>query len=401
MNHYVYEITNLINGKKYIGKRSCNCHIEEDKYMGSGKLVKLAFKKYGKNNFSKIILKICDTEEDAFEWEKFFIGKVKAFKNPNYYNISAGGEGGFNNFAGKSEEELNLWKKRMSESRKGRVMDEEWKAKIVKTRKEKGIGIGKTNPMYGRTGSKSPVSKPIVMLNFEGEKLKRFECIREANDYFNKDRAFSFISRICIHKTGTAYGYLWLFEKDYLKMKNENKFDNWVEEMNDRYLERVIVNNLPDNRKSIFKLDKDTLEIIDSFKSIVEASKVTGISSSSISRTCRHGSNTAGGYSWVLVEEYNKLSEQELRQLYSHKVPESIHNPRPQTGRKVICITTNKVFNSMAEAIKYYNLCKGARIDAVCKGKRKTAGKGPNGEGLVWMYYDEYLNSMKDGNKIN
>lgn len=31
--HYVYEITNMINGKKYIGKIICNCLIEEDKYM--------------------------------------------------------------------------------------------------------------------------------------------------------------------------------------------------------------------------------------------------------------------------------------------------------------------------------------------------------------------------------
>ena len=37
MNHYVYKITNLVNDKKYIGKRSCHCSIEKDDYMGSGK----------------------------------------------------------------------------------------------------------------------------------------------------------------------------------------------------------------------------------------------------------------------------------------------------------------------------------------------------------------------------
>ena len=30
MNHYVYEITNLANGMKYIGKRTCKCNIEDD-----------------------------------------------------------------------------------------------------------------------------------------------------------------------------------------------------------------------------------------------------------------------------------------------------------------------------------------------------------------------------------
>ena len=72
MNHYVYKITNLINSKKYIGKRSCKCPIEVDEYMGSGVLMKKALKKYGVDNFSKTILKICDNEEEAFKWESFF-----------------------------------------------------------------------------------------------------------------------------------------------------------------------------------------------------------------------------------------------------------------------------------------------------------------------------------------
>ena len=47
--HYIYEITNNINGKTYIGQRKCpkNKLPETDiKYMGSGVYIKNAMKKY-------------------------------------------------------------------------------------------------------------------------------------------------------------------------------------------------------------------------------------------------------------------------------------------------------------------------------------------------------------------
>src|SRR5574344_247572 len=58
-NHYIYKITNLINGKNYIGQRICpeNKIPETDtKYMGSGIKIKNAEKKYGLDNFEKTIL---------------------------------------------------------------------------------------------------------------------------------------------------------------------------------------------------------------------------------------------------------------------------------------------------------------------------------------------------------
>ena len=66
MNHYVYEVTNNINGRKYIGKRSCKCPIEKDLYFGSGIAIKEALKKYGVENFSKDIIKTFNTSEEAF-----------------------------------------------------------------------------------------------------------------------------------------------------------------------------------------------------------------------------------------------------------------------------------------------------------------------------------------------
>jgi hypothetical protein len=48
--HYVYCITNIINGRKYIGSHSGKI---DDNYMGSGVNIKLAIKKWGKENFIK------------------------------------------------------------------------------------------------------------------------------------------------------------------------------------------------------------------------------------------------------------------------------------------------------------------------------------------------------------
>lgn len=48
----IYKITNTINGKIYIGKQSNR----NKKYMGSGKWIKRAIKKYGRSNFIKEII---------------------------------------------------------------------------------------------------------------------------------------------------------------------------------------------------------------------------------------------------------------------------------------------------------------------------------------------------------
>lgn len=116
--HYVYEITNNINSKKYIGKRSCSCNIEQDQYMGSGKVLKTAFSKYGIENFSKEILFICDTEEDAFQKEKEQIDKVNATENPMYYNIADGGHGGYVT-KGYTSEQKKIMTNKISTSLKG------------------------------------------------------------------------------------------------------------------------------------------------------------------------------------------------------------------------------------------------------------------------------------------
>ena len=55
---------------------------------------------------------------------------------------------------------------------------------------------------------------------------------------------------------------------------------------------------------------------------------------------------------------------------------------------KVICLTTNKIFDSMKIAAKFYNTDASA-ICKCCKGKQKFCGKNPiTGESLRWAYAD-------------
>lgn len=91
--HYVYKVTNNCNGKVYIGKRKHN-NPTNDSYMGSGKLIKLAIEKYGVSSFTKEIIEIFDTDEEASLLEKSLV-TVEFIKSNNSYNMHEGGHGGF------------------------------------------------------------------------------------------------------------------------------------------------------------------------------------------------------------------------------------------------------------------------------------------------------------------
>ena len=89
MFYTIYKITNIINNKFYIGKHQTKNL--NDGYMGSGKLIKAAIKKYGIQNFTKEILFIFDNELDMNLKEKELV-----VLSEESYNICEGGKGGFN-----------------------------------------------------------------------------------------------------------------------------------------------------------------------------------------------------------------------------------------------------------------------------------------------------------------
>jgi hypothetical protein len=59
----IYKITNKVNSKIYIGQDK---H-DNPNYLGSGKILHLAFKKYGSENFIKEIIEECESKEHLNE----------------------------------------------------------------------------------------------------------------------------------------------------------------------------------------------------------------------------------------------------------------------------------------------------------------------------------------------
>lgn len=115
--NYVYLITNVLNNKRYIGKHSTDNL--EDNYIGSGIIIKQIIRKYGKKVFKKQILEFCNSEEQAFEREKYWIKFYNALQDDNFYNLDQGGRGRSNYVTSQET------RKKMSQSQKERFKNKE------------------------------------------------------------------------------------------------------------------------------------------------------------------------------------------------------------------------------------------------------------------------------------
>lgn len=103
MYYIVYKTTNLINEKIYVGTHQTKN--KDDDYLGSGKRLAVAIKKYGRDNFKKEILFLAESIEDMFLKEKEIVTK-EFCKRDDVYNIKPGGWGGFQNINDGSEKHI-------------------------------------------------------------------------------------------------------------------------------------------------------------------------------------------------------------------------------------------------------------------------------------------------------
>lgn len=89
--HFIYVTENLINGKLYIGQHTCNYDKQfTDGYLGSGRALKNAVKKYGAENFSRIILEYAESPEELNELEAKYVDE-EVINSKMFYNMKTGG----------------------------------------------------------------------------------------------------------------------------------------------------------------------------------------------------------------------------------------------------------------------------------------------------------------------
>lgn len=128
---YIYKTTNLINNKIYIGQHHSS--IFDNKYFGSGKLLREAIKKYGKENFSCELLEEIDIADQLLlnEKEVFWIKKLNSQNLEIGYNLARGGwcSEDFETTLDKISKE----RKKHSSWIKGKHMNDEYKNKIRKS----------------------------------------------------------------------------------------------------------------------------------------------------------------------------------------------------------------------------------------------------------------------------
>lgn len=249
----IYEIKNNINGKSYIGQYSGESF---DKYFGSGKLIKSAIKKYGLENFSKIILEECFNKTELNEKEIFWIDKLKTIENG--YNLTEGGTGGDLSEFIKYDDNW-VEKQRISTKKYWDNMTEDER----KRRSE--IVSGEKNGMYGKDGfwKNKKIPKDVIQKSLES----RRSYIGEQNP--NWRGGVTYVYCECGKKIGYGHTHC---NKCRPRSETNNPF------YGKQHSEKT-KNNLRENKLGVYNGNQNIPIIIDNveYRSSGEASKILNI----------------------------------------------------------------------------------------------------------------------------
>ena len=293
----IYKITNLVNGKVYIGQSQDIEHRWQEHrrnmYLEKYQNIVLykALKKYGIDNFSFTILEECALEElddKEIQYIESFRSYV-GFDDCNGYNMTLGGDGN------RGVERTSEWNLRISEGNKWQIP---WnKGKNYTLSHIQGKYSGEKNPFYGR------------------------------------------------HHTEET--------KELLRKLAKNRVNGITY--------RVICDDVV-------------------YDSVASCARHFGIDHRTMSDWL-HGRRGMPEYFFNMGLRF---ADRDI----DGRIARKATGKNNASSRSVQCINTGEIFDTMTDACKKYAVNVSSMV-AVCKGHRKSAGKLPTGEKLVWQYYQE------------
>ena len=219
--HYlIYQITNNVNGKIYIGKHEM--FNVDDNYFGSGKYLNLAIKKYGLENFTKTILFELQNREEMNLLEKLVVTPEFCARKDTY-NINVGGDGGWYY----SNKQSNCSIQRSTAGKNGR-------AKLWQKAKAAGYtsliayqNRHKTNDQLNAINKKQRLNHKIAMskLDRSGNKnpMYQHKYTKEQIEHLRSAK---------LGKNNNRYGSKWYYDpitfKSQAFLPNEKVPENWI-----------------------------------------------------------------------------------------------------------------------------------------------------------------------------
>jgi len=186
MHWYVYETTNLVNNKTYIGVHKGSF---DDEYLGSGTYFQRALNKYGRENFYKLPIFVGRSKEITYWIERMLVDEDH-IKDKNNYNIKLGGHGGFD-FINSLK---RTWKPTITEE----YREKSRKGGLICVEKKLGV-IGLSKKELRKNGQKGQRRKQELHPNWKHSE----ESLRKQKETFKKIN----------HSKGpknSQYGTIWI-----------------------------------------------------------------------------------------------------------------------------------------------------------------------------------------------
>lgn len=184
MFYLIYKTVNIIDQKYYIG-----CHQTDninDGYLGSGKYLKRAIKKFGRDCFQKEILYVFDSKERMFEKERLLVNESVVRDNLSY-NLKIGGSGGnpgiVGAFAGKRHSEVTKEKIRrahvyttITQESSDKRRKNSWAKRNPNEQQKHAVAAGRKRAQLYNDPTRGPEVKEKISRSMVGIKQPKSTC---------------------------------------------------------------------------------------------------------------------------------------------------------------------------------------------------------------------------------